>query len=325
MEAEIKRIVKKQFPELASAYHLPIFARVESISDPQAEEAICDPFRNRYAVDLRVLTAQGEIDTSLPLFRDVPLPVPFAGLERGSFAYPDPGTIVEIAFGYGLPDQIFIRTILARHLSMPACEVGDHINQQAPGVFDKTKSSGDKLRTTHGTITDTCTGYTQDSLSSTTETVDHQLNAKANSSETITGTKSVEALGALKLLSGGHCNLSAVNNLSLTTASDNNITVGNDLNVRVGNISDSIANLKQLITVKDGGTVWLGDESNNALDLLSQLMGIVGDLAGTLATHKHTGVTPGTGTTAVPAEAADFTQSQSDTNSLKSLLDPIVE
>lgn len=325
MEAEIKRIVKKQFPELASAYHLPIFARVESISDPQSQESISDPFRNRYAVDIRVLTAQGEIDTELPLFGDVPLPVPFAGLERGSFAYPDPGTIVEIAFAYGLPDQIFIRTILARHLSMPACEVGDHVNQQAPGVFDKTKANGDKLRTTHGTITDTCAGYRQDSLSSTVDTVDHQLNAKANSKETITGTKSVEALGALKLLSGGHCNLSAVNNLNLTTASDNNTTVGNDFNVRVGNISDSIANLKQLITVKDRGTIWLGDESNNVLDLLSQLMGIVGELAGTLATHTHGGVSTGQGSTAAPAEAPKFTTAKSDTSVIKSKLDPIIE
>lgn len=325
MENEIKKIVARQFPELASGYHLPILARVESISDPNTQHNISDPFRNRFSVDVRLLDAQGTVDDEIPLICDVPLPVPNGGIERGTFAYPGPGTVVEVAFAYGLPDQIFIRTILGRGLGLPPVVPGDHLNQTAPGVFDRTSASGDKERVTHGSINDTCSDHALDALSSTISVIEHTLKAEGNSTEFVTGMKTVEALGALKLLSGGHCNIAAANNLNVTTASDHNVTAGHDINTRAANVIDSLAKLKQLHKVEDGGKIWLGNESNNILALLSELMGIVISLADTLATHTHLGVKTGIGNSGPPVQSASFTQTSSNTSETKSKLDPIVE
>jgi hypothetical protein len=84
-----------------------------------------------------------------------------------------------------------------------------------------------------------------------------------NSTEQVLGAKVIEALGTLKLLSTGTANVTAVDNLNITTASGQNSKVGRDLKQRIGNIVDSLVVAKQLIKVKNGGKVWLGNESVN--------------------------------------------------------------
>ena len=292
MEEEIRRIVKREFPTLASAYHLPHVARVEAISDPVATEQVDDRFRPRYAVDVAVLLPNGEVDPDLPLFRAVPLPVACAGMERGQFGFPEPGALVEVAFAYGLPDQIFIRQVLPWHNSLPAVAVGEQVNQNAPGVVERTAANGDKQRSTHGNITDACLNYLLQAVTQNLQVQEHYLEAKENSTEEIGGVKLIEALGALKLLSGGSLNLASVDNLNQTTASDLNTTVSRDVKERCGNIVDRLAKLKQLIKVKDGGTVWLGSESVNLVRVLEDLCQVVADFASTTATHTHPNVQP---------------------------------
>ena len=113
--------------------------------------------------------------------------------------------------------------------------------------------------------------------------------------------------------------------LNLTTASDQHITVGRDVKERVGNISERIAKLKHVVQVKDGGTIWLGNEQHNVLQLLSELMGIVKQLAEDLSTHTHLGVTTGSGKTKAPEQADQFSGASSDTGQLKSKLDTTIE
>ena len=71
--------------------------------------------------------------------------------------------------------------------------------------------------------------------------------------------------------------------------------------------------------------LWLGNGRDNSLQLLSNLMGIVQQLANTLATHTHKNVTAGTANSGAPAQAASFTTASSNTSTAKGKLDSMVK
>ncbi|WP_222937636.1 RHS repeat-associated core domain-containing protein [Spartinivicinus ruber] len=86
-------------------------------------------------------------------------------------------------------------------------------------------------------------------------------------------------MGSLKLHSGGTAELvAAVDNLKVATGNDSHIVVGNDMQEHINGIKHSLAKLKQITQVKDGGKVWLGNESDNVLQLLSEFMTVVEQL-----------------------------------------------
>ncbi|WNZ57426.1 hypothetical protein QT397_08835 [Microbulbifer sp. MKSA007] len=128
------------------------------------------------------------------------------------------------------------------------------------------------------------------------------------------GVKIIEVLGALRFLSAGGLNLSALDNLNITTASDINISAGRDIKEQIGNICESVAKVRQTIKVKDRGKVWLGSESLNVLKVLEDLIGVVSALAATLATYSH----PGNGQK--PTQEAAIYGHKSSADSLKSQL-----
>lgn len=136
----------------------------------------------------------------------------------------------------------------------------------------------------------------------------------------------IEALGALKLLSAGTVSMAAVDNLNITTASDQNTKIGRDLKQRIGNIVDSLAVAKQLIKVKDGGKVWLGSESVNVLQILSDLIQVVADVANTASSHTHPYTDDGAQmNTQVPNQSGSFSGHQDSAEGLKEQLAPIIE
>jgi hypothetical protein len=334
MDEQIKRISERNHAELFSKINLPIIARVVAISDPLRAEGLSERFRPRYAVDVQVLRTTGEPDDLLPVFRAVPLPLSVAGLERGAMGFPEPGTMVELAFAWGLPSMPFIRTILAEGLSLPTIEPGEIVIQSAPGVCQRADAAGNWIRKTDADIFDDCMQYVLECYSSSTTAQDFYSLVKHNSTEQVIGVKIIEALGALKLLSAGTLNIGAVDNLNITTASDQNNkigrdlkqSIGNDLKQEVANIIDSIATVKQLLRVKDGGTVWLGSESENVLIILSDLIQVVSNIANTASSHTHQYTDNGSPlTTQPPIQAGTFSGQKSSADSIKSRLDPITE
>lgn len=342
MDEQIKRITERNHPQLFAQMDLPILARVVAISDPLPQEALSERFRPRYAVDVQVLRPNGTPDELLPVFRAVPLPMVAAGLERGAYGFPEAGTIVEIAFAWGLPDRPFIRTILGQGLSLPGIEQGELLLQAGPGVFQRADTAGNWLRQTDADIVDDCAGYALDCWTmAITAQQAHQV-IKQDSTEEITGKKIIEALGAIKLLSAGGMHIGAVDNLNLTTASDHNNKIGRDLkqsvgqNVnqdiannitqRIGNIVDSLADVKQLIKVKNGGTVWLGSEGENVLQILSDLIDVVADIANTASSHTHQYTDNGSPlTTQPPIQAGTFSGQKGQANDINGRLTPIIE
>ncbi|MEE8058514.1 MAG: hypothetical protein V3T17_11860 [Pseudomonadales bacterium] len=101
-----------------------------------------------------------------------------------------------------------------------------------------------------------------------------------------------------------------------------NITdTADNLTEQIEKIRDSLAKQKQLI--KTNGTLWLGNANDNILKLLSDLAAVVSSLASNAATHTHP--TAAIGPPSPPAQAVAFTANQTDANTMKTTLDPMVE
>ncbi len=145
MEA-IKRIVLRLFPELKNRYHLPMLGRVERIGDAPADGGQCTHDRPRYAVDIqpldRHLKPKGE------LLRDVTVGVTYAGNARGFYALPDPGTIIEFCFAYGMPNLIFIRGVIPWNLELPHLDKDESRWQQSADIYQGYDKTGNWHRHT---------------------------------------------------------------------------------------------------------------------------------------------------------------------------------
>ena len=120
MREAIRRAVKGLFPELGAGLHLDRYARVLAVADAPGQGAASERFRPRYAVDIQILTADGEPDPAFPTYTAVPLPVPTgAGQEKGFFSFPEPGAQVVVGFAYGRPDHPIIRQTYPLGVSLP--------------------------------------------------------------------------------------------------------------------------------------------------------------------------------------------------------------
>ncbi|MCO1336258.1 hypothetical protein MO867_18155 [Microbulbifer sp. OS29] len=317
MEQQINRMIGRLYPEIKSGLHLPILAKVVAISDPMEKPELAEEFRPRYGVDVQVITPEGKAGEKLPIFRSVPLPLQFAGNERGAFGFPQPGTVVELAFAYGQPDQPFIRTVLSRGVGVPTLDREDLLWQQSDSVRQKVDASAEWSRETHGDIREKSLRRITEAAEIIASCDSECRQIREHSVEEVAGVKIIEALGALRFLSAGGLNLSALDNLNITTASDINISAGRDVKEQIGNIRESVAKDRQTIKVKDGGKVWLGSESLNVLKVLEDLIEVVSALAGTLATHTH----PSNGKK--PDQDAGINGHKSSADSLKSQLSAV--
>ena len=75
MKQAIKRAMIALFPELGAGLHLDRYARVVAVADAPGEGAASERFRPRFAVDIQILTPDGEPDPAFPVYTAVPLPV----------------------------------------------------------------------------------------------------------------------------------------------------------------------------------------------------------------------------------------------------------
>ncbi|WP_152219709.1 hypothetical protein [Pseudomonas sp. SCB32] len=315
MEDVIRRAVERQFPEIAGGYHLPRFARVVGVADAPADGALCDDFRPRLAVDIEVLAENGEPDPALPILAGVPLPVPVGGNEMGFFAFPEEGTTVVVSFAYGLPHKPYIQQILPHGLSLPRIPKGDQIWQHSEAAQQRVDASGNWLRQTDGAIRDQAMERTVEALANAEHYQSHTIEVDDHATETVGGTKKVEALGAMKLLSGGSLSLAAMDDLHQATGRDLNLVVGQTHNANVGgDMREQIQGVRRSVA----STTWLGSEGVNALQILCSLIDLVEQLATQLASHAHV---PGPAPT--PSDAAQFSAKAAQAALLGGQLKPI--
>ncbi len=137
MEA-IKRLVNRLYPELKAGYHTPMLGRIERITKAPADGGQCTMDEPLYAVDIQPLDEH--FKDKGKLFRDVVVGMAYAGNERGFFALPDPGCIVEFCFAYASPKLVFIRGVIPWGIKLPPVDTDEakwHKNRQIWQGYDK--------------------------------------------------------------------------------------------------------------------------------------------------------------------------------------------
>ncbi|WP_431078089.1 hypothetical protein [Pseudomonas siliginis] len=316
MEDAIQRAVARQFPELTGGYHLPRFGRVVAVPDAPAAPGLCDEFRPRFGVDVEVLLPDGEPDPALPILTSLPLPAPMGGQEAGMFGFPEEGTTVVVSFAYGMPTKPFITQILPHGLSLPRVPKGDQVWQHSEACQQRVDAAGNWLRQTDGKIQDKAIEREVEALDNTETFQNHTRTVDDHSTESVGGIKTIEALGALKLLSGGSASLAAVDDLHQATGRDLNVVVGQKHNATVGgDMQERIEGFKQTIASQsqryESPRTWIGSTDLNVLQLLCDLIDIVGRMNIQLAAHTHL-----PGPTPSPTDALMFTTSASETTLL---------
>ncbi|WP_060489139.1 hypothetical protein [Pseudomonas sp. NBRC 111121] len=296
MDDVIRRSVDRLFPELAGKYHLPRFGRVIGIADAPATSSMCDDFRPRLAADIEVLDENGEPDPDLPTLAGVPLPMPIGGNEMGLFGFPEEGTTVVVCFAYGLPHKPYIQTVLPHGLSLPKIPKGAQVWQHSEAAQQRVDPDGNWLRQTDGRIRDDSIDREIQSLNNSEK---HQVSAvqvDTHSTESVGGIKKIEAVGALKLLSGGASSLAALDDLHLASGRDLNLAIAQKYNAVVGgDMLERIKGFRRSVAAK----TWLGSESVNALQVLCDLIDLVIQMNTDIAGHTH-------GPSPVPSNAASF-------------------
>ena len=231
------------------------------------------------------------------------------------FGFPEEGTTVVVCFAYGLPHKPYIAQILAHGLSLPRVPKGDQLWQHSEACQQRVDADGNWLRQTDGRIRDQAVERQVEALdnaesyqSSTVEVADH-------STESVGGIKKVEALGALKLLSGGSASLAAVDDLHQATGRDLNLVVGQKHNATVGgDMQERIEGIRRSIAPQ----TWLGSEGVNVLQVVCDLIDLVQAMNTQLAAHTHV-----PGPTPSPTDAAQFNAKAAQALLLAGQLKPI--
>ncbi|MEI8594046.1 hypothetical protein [Photobacterium sp. Hal280] len=281
-----KRETLNQFPELAAGYHLPIFGRVEAVRDSSQSGQPADPFRPRYAVDVQLLNENMQPDSSVPVYRSVPLPVHMSGHESGLMAYPLEGTVVEIAFAYGRNDRPIIRGIYGRDYALPKIEPGEQLQQQREGVSRRIDAAGNITDRTDQQYNRNAFKLNDQAENFEGQFGQHHLTIDEHSTEAITGKKLIEALGTINLLAGDDLVLGSLGNMQ--------VAIAGDLVQVIGQLRDVVIALDDKLTVmKDRiHTIEGNDQLTISKDLIIKAKNIIED-ADTIKLNGGKGVCTG--------------------------------
>jgi hypothetical protein len=137
------------------------------------------------------------------------------------------------------------------------------------------------------------------------------------------GIKKIEALGALKLLSGGSASLAAVDDLHQATGRDLNLVVGQKHNAAVGgDMQEKIQGLRKSVAVVSqqlqAPKNWIGSETVNLFKIVCDTLDLLQQMNTQLAAHTHV-----PGPTPSPTDAAAFIAKASQASALALILKPI--
>ncbi|MCY1296331.1 hypothetical protein D9M70_457130 [compost metagenome] len=292
MDNAIKRAVERKFPELAGGYHLPRFARVLGVADAPAGGALCDEFRPRYAVDLQVLREDGEPDQDLPVLSGVPLPLPIGGEEMGLFAFPAEGTTAVVCFAYGLPSKPYIQTILPHGLGLPRVPQGDQVWQHSDAAQQRVDAAGNWTRQTDMRIRDEAFEREVEADSNHEHYNSSKVVVDEHATELVAGIKTLQAIGALKLLSGGSVLLAALDGLNIATGSSHTLSTAENSTQTIGGallerIQTNRISITQQMQRLQAAQTWIGSESINLLQILADLLDLVTQMNEQIAVHVH--------------------------------------
>lgn len=204
---------------------------------------------------------------------------------------------------------------------MPKVPKGDQVWQHSDAAQQRVDADGNWLRQTDGKIQDKAIEREVEALDNREQFQSHTRTVDDHSTESVGGVKKIEALGALKLLSGGSASLAAVDDLHQATGRDlnlvvgqkHNATVGGDMREQIQGLRRSVAKVSQRLQAPK---TWLGSESVNVLQVLCDLIDLVDQMNVQLAGHVHASSPP-------PNNAAAFASASANAQLQAAKLKPI--
>jgi len=332
MSDDFRRQIVREFPELAAGYHLPVMGEVKAVSDAPQDGGINDNFRPRLAVDVQLLTSSYQ-ETGIYLDA-VPVAIIGGGNERGFFALPVPGSIVELAWLNGSPERPFVRSILGERQALPHMKAGDMIWQQSESVRQSVDASGNWQRLTDQTIVDECHTY-QQNTQQLARTIGTEISrVLGHSTEDITGTKRTEA-AAIHTLAETVVNILTAGNINQVAGA--NITQNAGAELRQAAVTNISVNAGADVTAEAGGNithqatgnftaqaakVHVGPDGTNLLKLISDTLTQVSTAMQQISLLTVTCTAAGNASS-VPINAAAFATVKASVDSLKTTLDGI--
>ena len=245
----IRKIIYRLCPELPAGLHLPILAVVTNVPDPPAGGEQCSEIAPKYAVDVRLLKNDFTIDPEMPLMRDVPIALSGAAPDRGFALIPQPGTIVELAFAFGMQSHPYIRAVLPHGLKLPKIDAQSMRWQQSAASFQQVDAGGNWRRETAVHIADQAG---QDI------TLDAGVNIRGSAGQDISR--------------------DAGRNITETARMNFNRTVGQSSTETSGTEHAIIA-----------PKIWVGSPGDNFLQIVADFMTATIAAFGVVAAHTHTG------------------------------------
>lgn len=310
----IRRLILRYFPELGERKHLPQLARIEAIYDlPTNGAKISTAFRPYLAIDIQLVDAQNLLPLDVPVFTQVTLATQQTS-DNGLLNQPKPGMYCVVQYIDGLNSLPVITSILPWHSVVPEQKHTDvGLKQNARSQIKG--SNGDWLIETDGKIEQTSDLSKVDARERhETYHVKHTTVASHDTNQ-IDGNQVNEIMGALKTIVGEKALLVALEDLLL--GSKKQVSVKAHENMTLETLQTLHAKAAELAKV-EGATVWLGNDSVNAVQILLELIQVVADTNEKIATHKHEVTKP------PPMNAADFTGFKSEADGLKGQLEPVV-
>ena len=312
----VKRLILRHFPELGERKHLPQLARIENIYDlPTHGSKISTPFRPYKAADIQLINPHTYEPLNVPIFEQVTLATGQAS-EAGLINEAKPGMFCLIQYIDGLNSAPIITSILPWQSLVPKHKHTDVSLKQNRRSQIK-GSNGNWHIKTDGDITQT--SDTSKIEARTRDENYHQRTCSIDTHDTlkIDGNQINEVMGALKTLVGEKALLIALEGLMLGTQKQLDIKAHENMNLE--SLQTIHAKATALAKV-EGATVWLGNNSVNAVQILLDLINLVKNLSASLENHGHKDQGAGP-----PITKPDFTNHKNTANDLKSTLEPVVE
>lgn len=342
MNETFRKQITREFPELAAGYHLPLMAEVLAVPDAPAKGGINDNYRPRLAVNLVLLN--NEYKSTGILLDAVPLAIMGGGNERGFFAMPKQGTLVEVAFLNGSPERPFVRSILGDRQALPWIDEHTMAWQQDESIKQTVDNAGNWTRETTNDITDKSHTHTTEAHSKIEIIGEEIKRVLQHSIEDIDGKKQIEAtaihllsttvanllaLGSINQMAGEHITRSA--GKEIVDHAKEDLKQSSDASIKLTakkNINATATENMKLEAVKDieliAAKVHLGSSSDNVLKLLSDFMKATADGFTAAAATTVICAKPGD-PSGVPVNAAKFTAAAAVITPLKTKLDAVTK
>ena len=313
-----RRLINRFMPEVAERKHLPQLARVEKVYDlPTNTPLISTPFRPLKAVDVQLIDSRTFEPLNTPVFEQVTIATGQSS-EHGLLNEVAPGMVCLIQYIDGLNSQPVITSILPWQTLVPAHKNSDvALQQNAHSKLFGT--NGDWHLNTHGQFKQQSQKQSAKHQSGEFEYHERKTTIAAHDELTVDGNQVNEILGALKTIVGEKALLIALDDFLL--GSKKNFEIKSHENTLLESLK-SLTTKAEALNKLQGQTVWVGNESNNVLQILLDLIALVKQINETLATHSHT--SGGSGPPQPPI-VTKFNGYAADSGQLKGQLEPIVE